>query len=899
MMLTKTLPGFLRAPLLLIGAGALGLALLATPAHSQEEGELHSVQRDQNRIGLRLVSLREKMDRLIDRYEAEGRERNAELLRTAVEQFDLTDLLERSREIDRGLESGMLSTVGDQDTLVTALESIYSVLRDRRDVDEMREQADLLGDGIAELDRLGKEQKRLFEETSARSDTPAAVMDEALAEGERLQRSLAESSEAQATLKTTEAALGEVALADFLAEQQRALANDPGTTAGDERRLASGVAQLLSGLSEPLDGSADSELLQAAQSQRERARDAVAQALEAMERASAALEAQAQTADGEAPTGSEESSAQGRGPESTGAESGVSDGSATETSGADASAAETSAGEPSGAETSGAESSGDEGPGAGSSGDGGSGAESSGEAGQGTEAGGAEPSDDGGDGAESGDARAEASGLGAEAGASGAAAQGDEPSERQEVGQEDPPGADEATAKESMDEASERLEQARDALVESERTLAAARNRARAMAAASARQAESQAEELKQDAQRLEAAEPEAGPELLDRTRELMAELAAMQEALQSQQLAQAGQQGTAAEQSLNEILEQLRQRRQGADDQVAEPATPEQVAAAVADQQELKRRLRELMDRLEELPDQEFQQPGQRAESAMESASEALDEGRSQEAATRQEEASEALDEAKKKLQGERDRYEQLRQEEVLFKLGEELKEMLDEQIAASSETREIDEARGDRERLSRSHRRAVARLSESERTLSREATSLAEDLAADGAKVFVFAIEQIADGLESAANELADQQTGAFVASIQQSVEHRLADLSAVLADELERRRKAMSEMDADTPPGEQGGDSKQPLVPPVAELLLIQRMELMALTRIENFQSLHGAEGMGEMELLVLERWALEHSKTTALFETMIPKEPEVAVEGEADGSPTEHPTEEEER
>lgn len=875
MMLTRTLPGALRATLLLFGVGTLALALLATPAQSQEEGELHSVQRDQNRIGLRLVSLREKMDRLIDRYEAEGRERNAELLRTAVDQFDLTDLLERSREIDRGLESGMLSTVGDQDTLVTALESIYSVLRDRRDVDELREQADLLGEGIAELDRLGKEQERLFEETSARSDTPAAVMDEALAEAERLQRSLAESSKAQATLKTTEAALGEVALADFLAEQQRALADDPGTTADDERRLATGVAQLLSGLSEPLDGSDDSELLQAAQSQRERARDAVSQALEAMERASAALEAQG-TADGQTPTGGEDSGAQGRGSESPGAESSGSEGSASD---AESPAADTSAGEPSGADSSDGESGGADGTGA--------------------EASGTESSGDRGEGAESGGASAEESASGEAAGESGSAGQGGDPSGAKEAGQESPAAADDATAKESMDEASDRLQEARDALVESERTLAAARNRARAMAAASARQAESQADELKQDAQRLEAAEPEAGPELLDRTRELMAELAAMQEALQSQQLSQAGQQGAAAEQSLNEILEQLRKRRQGADDQAAEPATPEQVAAAVADQQELKRRLRELMDRLEELPDQEFQQPGQRAENAMESASEALDEGRSQEAATRQKEASEALEEAKKKLQGERDRYEQLRQEEVLFKLGEELKEMLDEQIAASRETREIDEARGDRERLSRSHRRAVARLSESERTLSREATSLAEDLAADGAKVFVFAIEQIADGLESAANELADQQTGAFVASIQQSVEHRLADLSAVLADELERRRKAMSEMDPDAPPGEQAGDGKQPLVPPVAELLLIQRMELMALTRIENFQSLHGAEGMGEMELLVLERWALEHSKTTALFETMIPKEPEVAVEGETDGSETEPTIEEEER
>jgi len=436
-----------------------------------------------------------------------------------------------------------------------------------------------------------------------------------------------------------------------------------------------------------------------------------------------------------------------------------------------------------------------------------------------------------------------------------------------------------------MDEATAQLERARDELIESERTLAAARNRARAMATASARQAERKAEELKQDAQRLEAIEPDKGPELLDRTRDLMDELAAMHESLKNNQLSEAGQRGAAAEMSLNDILEQLRQRRQGASDQPTEPRTPEQVAASVEQQQELQRRLRELMDRLEELPDQEFQQPGDRAESAMQEAAEALEQGRDQEAATRQEEASEALEEAKKKLLGERDRYEQLRQEEVLFRLGEELKGLLDQQIAVSSETREVDQARGDRERLSRSHRRAVARMSETERSLSREASSIAAELSADGAKVFVFAIEQVADGMESAADELADQETGSFVASIQDDIEQRLADLQGVLGEELERRREAMQAMSEEEPPLDQNGDGRQPLVPPVAELLLIQRMELMALTRIENFQDMHpeaAEEGLGEMELLMLERWALEHSKTTALFESMIPEDPEVALD-----------------
>jgi len=280
---------------LLIG-GLLATCAASGPVSAQDQSEMLSVQRDQSRIGLRLNSLREKMGRLVERYEAEGRTRNAELLRAAIANFDSNDLIERSNEIDRGLESSMLSTVGKQDSLVVSLESIYAVLRDRRDVDELREQADLLSEGIDELDRLAEEERRLLQETLAASDTAAALVEEALSDAERLQRAMDDSKGARETLQATQAALGEVALAEFLAEQQRALALDPDTTTSDEQLLMEGARKLLSGLQERLPNAGGSELLAAAQSQRDRAGNAVAKAVVAMNRATAEL-AKEQTGD--------------------------------------------------------------------------------------------------------------------------------------------------------------------------------------------------------------------------------------------------------------------------------------------------------------------------------------------------------------------------------------------------------------------------------------------------------------------------------------------------------------------------------------------------------------------------------------------------------------------------
>ena len=75
------------------GAGASGGEPVQVSSGEDEgpiETALERAQRDQVRVGLRLESLRQKMERLAQRYEDEGRARNAELLRGAMTRFDET-----------------------------------------------------------------------------------------------------------------------------------------------------------------------------------------------------------------------------------------------------------------------------------------------------------------------------------------------------------------------------------------------------------------------------------------------------------------------------------------------------------------------------------------------------------------------------------------------------------------------------------------------------------------------------------------------------------------------------------------------------------------------------------------------------------------------------------------
>ncbi|MCB9899504.1 MAG: hypothetical protein H6825_15975 [Planctomycetes bacterium] len=862
------------------------LSLVPARAQDDDESDLRRVQRDQNRVALRLQSLQEKMERLAGRYDAEGRTRNAELLRDALEKFGAEGLLEKSREIEQGLESERLSTLEQQDDLVGKLESIYAILRDRRDEDDLREKRDMLSQALGELGNLASDERSLLARTRAATDAPKQLVDEAQAAAQDLQDELSAASQATGQLDRAQQAMGESAVADELARRQRNLSRAPDATSDAQDRLRLGVEEFARLLEQPLGDVGSAEHVAAAEAERARAREAVARAAEAMQEASDALRTleggearDAQSGDtqsGDAQSGDAQSgdaqSGEAKSGEAKSGEAKSGEAKSGEAKSGEAKSGEAKSGEAkSGEAKSGEAKSGEAKSGEAKSGEAKSGEAKSGEAKSGEAKSGEAKSGEAKSGdAKSGDAKSGDAQSG-ERQADGAAESG-EPSEQD-------PQAGEQAARERMDEAAGELEAARDALQESERMLNVARNRSRASATSASSEAEQQAQKVEELAERLETLEPEAGPELLDRTRELLAELAAARKSLESGDLSRAQENQQAAQTSLNDMLRQLEQRGAEASATPAEELSPEARQELVDEQARIQKQLRDLMDRLEELPDQDFQQSGERAQSAMDQAGQNLQQRRDKEAATREEEAAEQLDETIKKLQGEKDRYEQLRQEDVLFQLGEELTALVEKQTSVADETVDLDGQHGEDDRLPRSARRALARLSGEQRDLSDKALSMADTLDKDGAVAFVFALRQTADDMGAAADRLADEQTGVFVQSMQESALQRLADLQAVLEAELQRRRDQTEQPQE----GEQPQDQPQgepPLVPPVAELLLLQRMELQALARLDRFAELNpevmdGGE-LGPMERDLLERWAMEHARTSELFDQLVPEE-----------------------
>jgi hypothetical protein len=229
------------------------LLLLPRAVAQDEAGESAQARllRDQARVGQRLTSLREKLERLAQRYTDEGRDRNASLLRDALTRFDEQKLLDVQRDVQRGLEQGSLSTVERQDALAAGLEAVYAILRDRRDVEELSRQTDLAREGLAQLSVLAENQRRLLAATRATTDSPSDLLQQALQRALDLANALSRAQQAAQLGADADRQMGESSLAAELAARQRELAAEAQPTSDTQSLLEQALALLREKLAQP------------------------------------------------------------------------------------------------------------------------------------------------------------------------------------------------------------------------------------------------------------------------------------------------------------------------------------------------------------------------------------------------------------------------------------------------------------------------------------------------------------------------------------------------------------------------------------------------------------------------------------------------------------------------
>ena len=271
--------------------------------------------------------------------------------------------------------------------------------------------------------------------------------------------------------------------------------------------------------------------------------------------------------------------------------------------------------------------------------------------------------------------------------------------------------------------------------------------------------------------------------------------------------------------------LAQLRQRIQ----ELAEKPLEEQ-AAEQGELAEQTDRTAENMDGGEDSQATPGQQSVSEAGESMAEASEQLGgEGspsdQAGQANAEQQEAIEKLAEALEDLAEAIAREQEMLEAEQLAQIDRMLQKILEGQKAITASTEDAYGARRADDTYDRQEQLKLSELSRGEATLAedtRRVQAILED--EDSTAVFPVVLGQVADQQATLEQRLADEQAGPVTQAIQRDVEQTLEEMIAAIREELSDRRRQQ----AGGGGGGGGGGGEGPLVPPVAELKLLWRMQ-----------------------------------------------------------------------
>jgi hypothetical protein len=244
-------------------------------------------------------------------------------------------------------------------------------------------------------------------------------------------------------------------------------------------------------------------------------------------------------------------------------------------------------------------------------------------------------------------------------------------------------------------------------------------------------------------------------------------------------------------------------------------------------------------------------------------------------------------IEKAKDALEDEQEKYQQLRQEEALLQMTDELEALLASHQEQMAELLEVDAARAGRETPSRAQKLRLRRIAREQEASAEKAGELEAAILEEGSTVFSAVMSEVKGNLERIAVLLGPPgqkgagdgyDSGERVQGLQSDTERLLTWLVTALREEKDRREEEDAKEEDAKEDGEDEGEQQEPenrLVPSQAELKLLRSMEIDVARSLE--QTLDAWPELAEMapedvDPLILEdimRLAMRHTRVTELF------------------------------
>jgi chromosome segregation ATPase len=253
------------------------------------------------------------------------------------------------------------------------------------------------------------------------------------------------------------------------------------------------------------------------------------------------------------------------------------------------------------------------------------------------------------------------------------------------------------------------------------------------------------------------------------------------------------------------------------------------------AEQKAIREKMKQLRDLLEKADNDAAKKSAKGAQQKMEDAEQSLEAGSSGSASESAEEARRYLEQAKQDLEREKRRYEALRQEEMMFKLVQDLKEFRTDQDRIRDETKKIADAVAGGT-LAHGYKAQLRRLAAEETTLKSRLDERVKAIREERSPAFGTSLEIVGVDMAEVARLLENMQSDAYVQGLESEVSSGLTTLVQAFEDEIKRR----SEKGGGKPPPPGSGQARAALVPPIVEIKLMRRLQGILNTKLETFWS-----------------------------------------------------------
>ncbi|MBL8730728.1 MAG: hypothetical protein JNM25_20080 [Planctomycetes bacterium] len=425
-------------------------------------------------------------------------------------------------------------------------------------------------------------------------------------------------------------------------------------------------------------------------------------------------------------------------------------------------------------------------------------------------------------------------------------------------------GAATKASREGLEQARQQLEQALQAANQGGADeLAAAAQRQQQLA----QQAEQAAADLQQAAQ-AGAITPAQQQEAAEQMAKAAQQMQQAEQRLQNGQQANAANSQQQAADALQQAAEQMQQKRQLGEQQ------KQALAEQAKQQQDLAEDIIRLAQELKQRQNKAAERAAQQAASAAQKAKRAMEQGDADEAQQQQEQARQKLEEAAQDLEEEVDRYQDLRQEELLFRMKDELTAFLDKQRPITAQTLEA-QRESAADGLSRPVRRKLNTLGDEEQELAGRLEFLVSALTEEGNLVYQTVLQASVDDLREISRRLAGRapDPGTYTTLLQQDVERRTEDLLAALEKERQRRQEQQQQQQQQQQGKNRFSPQRERLVSLIAELEMLKKLGTDTRRATDNLRALVDARGddtITEAEVALIQRLSHRHGEITKLFQ-----------------------------